>query len=70
MSLLSKFGGVLQGALLSAFAATIGSSVAFALAKLDTPVRKKALELVEEYPSLRGIEKVVAKDGIKAGRCS
>ena len=54
------FGGVIQGAIVSAFSATVGSSVAFGLAKLDTPVRKKALEVVEEYPSLRGIEKVVA----------
>jgi uncharacterized membrane protein YdjX (TVP38/TMEM64 family) len=60
------FGGVFQGALASATAATIGSSVCFLLAKLDTPVRKKALEIVEEYPSLRGIEKVVAQDGFKA----
>ena len=60
------FGGVWQGALVSSFAATVGSSVAFGLAKLDTPVRKKALEVVEEYPSLRGIEKVVAEDGLKA----
>lgn len=60
------FGGVLQGAVFSAFAATVGSSVAFALAKADTPIRKKALELLEEYPSLRGIEKVVARDGLKA----
>ncbi|KAL9189607.1 hypothetical protein ACHAXT_009282 [Thalassiosira profunda] len=60
------FGGVWQGAVVSAFAATVGSSAAFGLAKLDTPVRKKALEVVEEYPSLRGIEKVVAKDGLKA----
>ena len=60
------FGGVWQGAIISAFSATVGSSVAFSMAKLDTPVRKKALEVVEEYPSLRGIEKVVAKDGLKA----
>ncbi|KAL3943752.1 MAG: hypothetical protein SGBAC_002175 [Bacillariaceae sp.] len=60
------FGGVLQGAFASAFGATVGSSVAFAAAKLDTPVRKKALEMVEENPSLRGIEKVVAEDGLKA----
>lgn len=60
------FGGVWQGAVISAFSATVGSSVAFGMAKLDTPVRKKALEVVEEYPSLRGIEKVVAKDGLKA----
>jgi len=60
------FGGVWQGAVVSAFAATVGSSVAFGMAKLDTPVRAKALEVVEEYPSLRGIEKVVAKDGLKA----
>jgi uncharacterized membrane protein YdjX (TVP38/TMEM64 family) len=60
------FGGVLQGAVISAFCATVGSSVAFAMAKLDTPVRKKALEVVDDYPSLRGIEKVVARDGFKA----
>ncbi|KAK1735285.1 TVP38/TMEM64 family membrane protein [Skeletonema marinoi] len=60
------FGGVWQGAVVSAFSATVGSSVAFGMAKLDTPVRTKALEVVEEYPSLRGIEKVVAKDGLKA----
>ena len=60
------FGGVLQGAVMSAFAATVGSSAAFLLAKIDSPVRKKALELLDEYPSLRGIEKVVAEDGLKA----
>jgi hypothetical protein len=60
------FGGVFQGAVASAAAATFGSSVAFTMAKLDTPVRKKALELLDEYPSLRGIEKVVARDGLKA----
>ncbi|KAG7348917.1 SNARE associated golgi protein [Nitzschia inconspicua] len=60
------FGGVLPGTLMSAFGATVGSSVAFALAKADTPVRKKALEIVQENPSLRGIEKVVAEDGLKA----
>jgi len=60
------FGGVFEGAFVSAAAATFGSSVAFTLAKLDTPVRKKALEILEEYPSLRGIEKVVAQDGLKA----
>lgn len=60
------FGGVFQGAVVSAAAATFGSSVAFTMAKLDTPVRKKALEILDEYPSLRGIEKVVAQDGLKA----
>ena len=60
------FGGVVQGALFSAFAATVGSSVAYLLAKVDSPFRTKALELLEEYPSLRGIEKVVAEDGLKA----
>jgi uncharacterized membrane protein YdjX (TVP38/TMEM64 family) len=60
------FGGVLQGTFMSAFGATVGSTVAFLLAKADTPVRKKALELIDEYPALRGIEKVVAQDGIKA----
>ncbi|KAL7581198.1 hypothetical protein ACA910_005983 [Epithemia clementina (nom. ined.)] len=60
------FGGVLQGAVASAAAATFGSSVAFALARLDTPVRRKAVDVLEEYPSLRGIEKVVAEDGLKA----
>lgn len=52
------FGGVWEGAVVSAFAATVGSSVAFGMAKVESPVRKKALEVVEEYPSLRGIEKV------------
>lgn len=60
------FGGVIQGALASAAAATFGSTVAFTLAKLDTPVRRKALEILDEYPSLRGIERVVAEDGLKA----
>lgn len=60
------FGGVLEGAVMSAFGATFGSSVAFGLAKADTPVRKKALEVVKDNPSLRGIEKVVAEDGLKA----
>ncbi len=60
------FGGVLQGAFFSAFAATVGSSAAYFLAKVDSPARKKALELLEEYPSLRGVEKVVAEDGLKA----
>lgn len=60
------FGGVFQGAIVSAAAATFGSSVAFTMAKLDTPIRKKALEILDEYPSLRGIEKVVAQDGLKA----
>mmetsp|Transcript_21350 Transcript_21350/g.50535 ORF Transcript_21350/g.50535 Transcript_21350/m.50535 type:complete len:615 (-) Transcript_21350:65-1909(-) len=60
------FGGVVQGAVMSALGATIGSSVAFALAKADTPVREKAIEIVEENPSLRGLEKVVAEEGLKA----
>lgn len=60
------FGGVFQGAIASAAAATIGSTVAFSMAKLDTPIRQKALQVLDEYPSLRGIEKVVAKDGLKA----
>jgi len=60
------FGGVFKGALLSATAATFGSSVAFFLAKVDTPLRKKALELVEDNPSLRGMERVVAEDGLRA----
>jgi hypothetical protein len=40
------------------------------LAKLDTPLRKQALQLIEKYPSLRGVENVVAKDGVKAGKFS
>lgn len=60
------FDGVLQGALFSAFAATFGSSVAYFLSKVDSPIREKALKLLNEYPSLRGIEKVVAEDGFKA----
>jgi len=60
------FGGVINGALMSSLGATIGSSVAFGLAKIDSPVRKKALELLDENPSLRGLEKVVAEEGAKA----
>ena len=60
------FGGVLQGAFMSAFGATVGSAAAFGLAKIDSPIRKKGLELLEENPSLRGLEKVIAEDGIKA----
>lgn len=37
-----------------------------ARAKADTPVRKKAIEIVEENPSLRGLERVVADEGLKA----
>ena len=51
---------------MSALGATIGSAAAFGLAKVDSPVRTKALELLEENPSLRGLEKVVAKEGAKA----
>lgn len=61
------FGGVIQGALASAAAATLGSCAAYALAQLDTPVRQKALQLLEDSPSLiRGVEKVIARDGLKA----
>mmetsp|Transcript_20729 Transcript_20729/g.49224 ORF Transcript_20729/g.49224 Transcript_20729/m.49224 type:complete len:641 (-) Transcript_20729:82-2004(-) len=60
------FGGVLEGTIMSALGATIGSSAAFGLAKADTPLRKKALEIVEDNPSLRGIDKVVTEDGLKA----
>ncbi len=41
-------------------------SFSFRRAKADTPVRKKAIEIVEENPSLRGLEKVVADEGLKA----
>mmetsp|Transcript_20731 Transcript_20731/g.49227 ORF Transcript_20731/g.49227 Transcript_20731/m.49227 type:complete len:636 (-) Transcript_20731:82-1989(-) len=60
------FGGVLEGTIMSALGATIGSTAAFGLAKADTPLRKKALEIVEDNPSLRGIDKVVTEDGLKA----
>jgi uncharacterized membrane protein YdjX (TVP38/TMEM64 family) len=60
------FGGVLEGTFMSALGATIGSSVAFGMAKADTPIRKKALEIVEDNPPLRGIDKVVTEDGLKA----
>jgi uncharacterized membrane protein YdjX (TVP38/TMEM64 family) len=60
------FNNVIAGAIISASAATIGSIVAFSLAKINTPVRTKALQLLDDYPSLRGIDKVVAKDGLKA----
>lgn len=57
------FGGVWEGAILSAFSATVGSSVAFGMAKVDSPVRKKALEVLDDNPSLRGIEKVSVTSG-------
>jgi len=60
------FGGVIEGALLSALGSTLGSSVAYSLAKFDTPARKGALALLENYPALRGIDNVVAEDGLKA----
>mmetsp|Transcript_705 Transcript_705/g.1100 ORF Transcript_705/g.1100 Transcript_705/m.1100 type:complete len:689 (-) Transcript_705:46-2112(-) len=60
------FDGVFRGAVYSSFAATIGSSVAYYIAKLDTPIRKRVLILMKQYPSLRGIERVVAEDGVKA----
>jgi len=59
------FGGVVQGATLSALAATLGSTVAFYLAQAPTPFRNKALQLLDENPSLRGIQKVVSQDGFK-----
>merc|ERR1712232_25712 len=49
------FGGVIKGAVFSAAAATIGSMVSFGLAKIDSPLREKALEVLEEYPSPRGM---------------
>jgi uncharacterized membrane protein YdjX (TVP38/TMEM64 family) len=60
------FGGVVPGALLSAAAATLGSTVAYGLAKADTPIRRKAEQIVRDNPSLRSIDKVVTKDGLKA----
>jgi len=60
------FNNVLYGALLSALGSTIGSSAAYFLARTDTPARKSALRFLDEYPSLRGIEKVVKEDGVKA----
>lgn len=60
------FEGVFRGAVYSSFAATIGSSVSYYIAKLDTPIRKRVLILLKQYPSLRGIERVVAEDGAKA----
>ena len=52
------FGGGLQGAVIWAFCATVGSLIAFAMAKLDTPVCKRALDIVDAYPLLHGIEKL------------
>ena len=60
------FGGVVPGAIASASAATLGSCVAYGIAQLDTPVRQRALQLLDDQPSLRGIGKVVARDGLKA----
>jgi hypothetical protein len=52
------FEGGLQGAVIWAFCATVGSLIAFAMAKLDTPVCKRALDIVNVYPLLHGIEKL------------
>jgi uncharacterized membrane protein YdjX (TVP38/TMEM64 family) len=60
------FGDALAGGVVSAAAATVGSVVAYSLARLDTPVRKWVLQLLDEYPVWRGIEKVVARDGVRA----
>ena len=59
------FDNVLLGGIYSSFAATIGSSVAYYMAKLDTPIRKQILVLVKQYPSLwKGVAKVIANDGV------
>lgn len=59
------FGGVWWGALYSAAAATVGSCCAYQLAQLNTPVRTKAIQFVNEYPALRGIERAIQQDGLK-----
>jgi len=60
------FNNIWLGGVLSAFFATIGSTVAFSLARLDTPVRAKVLSLYEDNAALRGIERAIEEDGIKS----
>ena len=57
------FGGVLQGALLSAAGATIGSLVAFGLGR--TLLQDRVEGFVEKFPVARGLLKVVEEDGFK-----
>lgn len=60
------FDGVFRGAIFASLAATVGSAVSYYIAKLDTPVRDRALIILRQYPFLNGIKRVIAKDGVKA----
>ena len=57
------FGGVVQGALLSAFGATIGSLVGFQLSR--TLLRARVEESVQKQPVARALQKVVDEEGFK-----
>ena len=57
------FGGVIQGALLSATGATIGSLVGFQLSR--TLLQEKVEESVQKQPVARALRKVVEDEGFK-----
>ena len=57
------FGGVVEGALVSAVGATLGSLTAFGLSR--TLLQEKVEEKISEQPVARGLTKVVEEDGFK-----
>ena len=59
------FHSIFLGGLISATFATIGSTIAFTLSRLDTPIRRKVLESYQDNPALKGIERAIENDGVK-----
>ena len=57
------FGGVVEGALVSALGATLGSLTAFGLSR--TLLQEKVEEKISKQPIARGLTKVVEEDGFK-----
>lgn len=57
------FGGVFEGAAISALGATFGSLVAFGLSR--TLLQEKVEEAIEKQPVARALAKVVEEDGFK-----
>lgn len=57
------FGGVFEGAALSAIGATLGSLVAFQLSR--TLLQERVVETVDNQPIARALSKVVEEDGFK-----
>ena len=46
-------------------AATVGRLVASGITQIEKPVCRRALEVTEEYPHLRGVKRVVSEDRLK-----